>query len=49
MTIFQPSLSPTPLAAIIRDAIAEAPEQRISLARYMALALYHPEHGYYQQ
>lgn len=49
MTTFAPSNPPTPLAEIIRNAIAEAPHQRITLAHYMALALYHPEHGYYQQ
>lgn len=49
MTTFAPSDPPTPLTEIIRNAIAEAPHQRITLAHYMALALYHPEHGYYQQ
>lgn len=39
----------TPLTSIIRQAIAEAPGQAISLAQYMGLALYHPDHGYYQR
>lgn len=39
----------TPITSIIREAIETSPERRITLARYMALALYHPEHGYYQQ
>jgi SAM-dependent MidA family methyltransferase len=37
----------TPLAQIIRRAIQESPQQAITLAQYMALALYHPDHGYY--
>ncbi len=37
------------LTAIIRKAIAQSPERAITLAHYMDLALYHPEHGYYQQ
>lgn len=39
----------TPLISIIRTAIAKSPAGMISLAQYMALALYHPEHGYYQR
>lgn len=39
----------TPLVSIIRDAIQGSPGQAITLARYMALALYHPEYGYYQR
>ena len=38
-----------PLAEIIRDAIRESPNRAITLANYMALALYHPELGYYQR
>ena len=38
-----------PLVSIIHDAIAASPKQAITLAQYMALALYHPEHGYYQR
>jgi SAM-dependent MidA family methyltransferase len=38
-----------PLVSIIRESIAESPGQAITLAQYMALALYHPEHGYYQR
>lgn len=44
-----PSSDPTPLVEIIRNAIRESPDRAITLAQYMALALYHPEHGYYQQ
>ncbi len=36
---------PTPLTAIIHDEIGQAGP--ITFARYMELALYHPEHGYY--
>ena len=36
----------TPLAPIVREEIAAA-GGRITFARYMALALGHPEHGYY--
>jgi SAM-dependent MidA family methyltransferase len=39
----------TSLIPIIRAAIIESPNRMISLAQYMALALYHPEHGYYQR
>jgi len=35
------------LCEVIRDRIARSPAQRLSFADYMALALYHPEHGYY--
>jgi len=38
--------SQSELTAIIRDAIAGAGGQ-VTFARYMALALYHPVHGYY--
>jgi SAM-dependent MidA family methyltransferase len=36
----------TPLTAIVRDEIAAA-GGRITFARFMELALYHPSHGYY--
>lgn len=39
----------TPLVSIIRETIAASPEHAITLAQYMNLALYHPEHGYYQR
>jgi SAM-dependent MidA family methyltransferase len=39
----------TPLVQVIRRAIQGSTEQAITLAQYMALALYHPEHGYYQR
>ncbi len=39
----------TPLVSIIRDAIQGSPDHAITLAQYMALALYHPEWGYYQR
>jgi SAM-dependent MidA family methyltransferase len=35
------------LYAVIAEYIANSPQQRISFAEYMDLALYHPEHGYY--
>lgn len=38
-----------PLVDIIRNAIRAAPSRAITLAQFMALALYHPDHGYYQQ
>ena len=41
--------TPNVLTGIIREAIQQSPENAITLARYMDLALYHPEHGYYQQ
>lgn len=44
-----PAVDPAPLAEIIHDAIRESPDGAITLARYMAFALYHPDHGYYQQ
>ncbi len=36
-----------PLRSLIASYIAEAPNQRITFAEYMDLALYHPQHGYY--
>src|SRR5690349_14693291 len=49
MTNIAPSENPAPLVEIIRNAIRESPNRAITLSHYMALALYHPEHGYYQQ
>lgn len=45
-TVGQPATTDTPLTAIGRDEIAAA-GGRISFARFMELALYHPKHGYY--
>jgi SAM-dependent MidA family methyltransferase len=41
------SLGKPELCAVIRDRIQRSPQQQISFANFMALALYHPEHGYY--
>ena len=35
------------LCAVIRDRIERSPQGQIPFADFMALALYHPEHGYY--
>ncbi|MFB2769860.1 class I SAM-dependent methyltransferase [Pelatocladus sp. BLCC-F211] len=35
------------LCAAIRDRIANSPDQRITFATYMDMALYHPDYGYY--
>ncbi len=35
------------LCALICERIAATPQQRITFAEYMDLALYHPQHGYY--
>lgn len=35
------------LCALICETIATSPQQRITFAEYMDLALYHPQHGYY--
>jgi len=35
------------LCQLIADRITATPEQRITFAEYMDLALYHPQHGYY--
>ena len=35
------------LPQIISDAIANAPQKRITFAEYMNLVLYHPQYGYY--
>jgi SAM-dependent MidA family methyltransferase len=40
-------MSTSPLQSIILAEIAHSPEQRISFARFMDLALYHPIYGYY--
>ncbi len=37
------------LASVIRTAIASAPDRRIPFERFMELALYEPELGYYRQ
>jgi SAM-dependent MidA family methyltransferase len=49
MTSEDAAASPNPLTSIIREAIRQSPNGAITLAQYMGLALYHPEHGYYQQ
>jgi SAM-dependent MidA family methyltransferase len=41
------SLGKPELCAVIRDRIQRSPQQQIPFADFMALALYHPEHGYY--
>ncbi len=35
------------LCAAIRDRITNSPDQRITFATYMDMALYHPDYGYY--
>lgn len=35
------------LCQVIRQRIAESPQQRITFAEYMDLVLYHPQYGYY--
>jgi SAM-dependent MidA family methyltransferase len=35
------------LCQIIAQRIADSPQQRITFAEFMELALYHPQHGYY--
>ncbi|MEG5033812.1 class I SAM-dependent methyltransferase [Microcoleus sp. AT3-D2] len=35
------------LCAVICERIAASPQRRITFAEYMNLALYHPQHGYY--
>lgn len=49
MTTTSPPSDPNPLTGIIHEAIAQSPGHVITLAEYMSLALYHPQHGYYQQ
>jgi SAM-dependent MidA family methyltransferase len=49
MTTAPPTVTSKALTDIIRNAIRQSPDGAITLARYMDLALYHPEHGYYQQ
>ena len=36
-----------PLRGIISEQISLSPQQRITFAQYMDLALYHPQYGYY--
>lgn len=49
MTFDDTAGTPNPLVSIIHKAIRQSPDQAITLAQYIELALYHPEHGYYQQ
>ncbi|HET9660800.1 MAG TPA: SAM-dependent methyltransferase [Thermomicrobiales bacterium] len=49
MTSEDTATTPNPLTSIIQEAIRQSPDQAITLAQYMELALYHPQHGYYQQ
>ena len=41
------SLGKPELCAVIRDLIQRSSQNRIPFADFMALALYHPDHGYY--
>ncbi|MGF1461006.1 MAG: class I SAM-dependent methyltransferase [Leptolyngbyaceae cyanobacterium] len=43
-----PQIGNFELCAIIRDHIAQSPEQRMTFAAFMDLALYQPDHGYYR-
>src|SRR4028118_1551043 len=49
MTVQQSDIndSNSELCALICERIAATPQQRITFAEYMNLALYHPHHGYY--
>ncbi|MEG5047188.1 class I SAM-dependent methyltransferase [Microcoleus sp. B4-C1] len=49
MTSQQPDINDSnpELCALICERIAASPQQRITFAEYMDLALYHPQHGYY--
>ncbi|MEG3935414.1 MULTISPECIES: class I SAM-dependent methyltransferase [unclassified Microcoleus] len=49
MTSQQPDINDSnpDLCALIGERIAATPQQRITFAEYMDLALYHPQHGYY--
>ena len=49
MTNTVPPEQPSPLSEIIQAAIRQSPDGAITFAQFMALALYHPQHGYYQQ
>ena len=43
----QVQLGSPDLYHLIRDSIVRSPQQRLSFAEFMELALYHPDHGYY--
>lgn len=43
----QSSIGSPELCQVISDRILQAPEQRLPFAEFMALALYHPQYGYY--
>ncbi|MEG4029592.1 MULTISPECIES: class I SAM-dependent methyltransferase [unclassified Microcoleus] len=49
MKVQQPDINDSnpELCALICERIAASPQQRITFAEYMDLALYHPQHGYY--
>ncbi|MEG4283161.1 class I SAM-dependent methyltransferase [Microcoleus sp. A006_D1] len=49
MTVQQSNINDSnpELCALISERIAASPQQRITFAEYMDLALYHPQHGYY--
>lgn len=44
---FTPTLGNSALCKLIAQQIANSPNQQITFAEYMDLALYHPQHGYY--
>jgi len=49
MTVQQSNINDSnpELCALISERIAASPQQRITFAEYMDLALYHPQYGYY--
>ncbi|MEG4853350.1 class I SAM-dependent methyltransferase [Microcoleus sp. B5-D4] len=49
MKVHQPDINDSnlELCNLIGERIAASPQQRITFAEYMDLALYHPQHGYY--
>ncbi|MEG4168536.1 MULTISPECIES: class I SAM-dependent methyltransferase [unclassified Microcoleus] len=49
MKVHQPDINDSnpELCALICERIAASPQQRITFAEYMDLALYHPQYGYY--
>ncbi|UNU25504.1 class I SAM-dependent methyltransferase [Microcoleus vaginatus] len=49
MKVQQPDINDSnpELCALICERIAASPQRRITFAEYMDLALYHPQHGYY--
>ncbi|MEG4085798.1 class I SAM-dependent methyltransferase [Microcoleus sp. POL10_C6] len=49
MKVQQPDINDSnlELCNLIGEKIAASPQQRITFAEYMDLALYHPQHGYY--